>query len=269
MHAFDRWLGCRTLGLTAAAATATAGVIVLTDEAGSTTAMRLARLAALAPGLAALGAWLALSQASSRGELRALAALGANPWRVGLGASMAGWLIGMASTLVLCLQWVDAQALFPVVASSTTWLADGSAFIEPFAGVRMLPEGTFQILKAARSQTVGTGPGPFDALVAVGPLAATLPIWVTAPVTPWGRAATAALSATLLILLLHLVASGQASVRLLVLPAVPLAVQVVMAIRSATQPCSPSQSLQPSAAAGAPDSDIDSTLPSESGPRNL
>ena len=44
---------------------------MLTDEAGSSAAMRVARLAALAPGLAALGGWIALSQAASRGELRA------------------------------------------------------------------------------------------------------------------------------------------------------------------------------------------------------
>jgi hypothetical protein len=237
MHAFDRWLGRRTLGFAAAATAVAAGLVMLTDEAGSSAAMRGARLAALAPGLAALGGWLALTQASRRGELRALAALGASPWRAGLGASVAGWLIGAIAVLVLCSAWVDTRALFPAVSSSTTWAADGGTFVEPFSGVRVLPDGSLRVAEAMRSRPSGTVPGPLVAIVAVGPLAAILPVWLVAPLTSWGRAAAAALSGALLILLLHLVAGGQAPAITLVLAAVPLVLQAMVTAAAARRPC--------------------------------
>ncbi|MBN1607973.1 MAG: hypothetical protein JW940_15155 [Polyangiaceae bacterium] len=230
MHAFDRWLGRQTLGFTAAATALAAGVVMLTDEAGSSAGMRVARVAALAPGLAALGGCVALSQASSRGELRALAALGANPWRAGWGVSVAGWLIGAAAALVLCTTWVDASALFPAVPASATWAADGATFIEPFAGVRVLPEGSFRALEAVRPRGRGGGPGPVDALLGLAPLAAILPVWVVAPLASRGRAAVAALTGALLILLLHLVAGGQVPRIVLVLASAPLAVQATSAV---------------------------------------
>lgn len=238
MHAFDYWLSRRTLGFTAAATTAACVVVVLTDEAGSSAGMRIARLAALAPGLAALGAWLALGQASSRGELRALAALGTTPWRAGLGASMAGWLIGIASALVLCSPWADTRALFPAVSASATWLVDAGSFIEPFAGLRVLPSGAYRSLEALRPRPTGAGPGPFDALIAVGPLVGILPIWVTSPLTRWGRAAIAALSAALLILLLHWVAVRHAPAGTLVLASVPLGVHALTSLRAHRRACS-------------------------------
>jgi hypothetical protein len=199
--------------------------------------MRVARLAAMAPGLAALGGWVALSQAASRGEIRALGALGASPWRAGVGASVAGWLIGAVSALVLCSTWVDTSALFPAVSSSATWRAEGGAFLEPFAGVRVLPDGSFGVLEVVRPKPAGPRPGTVDALVAVGPLAVILPIWVIAPLTTRGRAAAAALTGALLILLLHLVAGGQARSVVLVLASLPLALQTIVAAVATRRPC--------------------------------
>jgi hypothetical protein len=239
MHAFDRWLGRRTLGFTAAATAVAAGVVMLTDEAGSSAAMRVARLAALAPGLAALGGWIALSQAASRGELRALAALGASPWRVGSGVSMAGWLIGAAAVLLLCWKWVDTSALFPVVSSSASWATDKGVFVEPFAGVRVLPDGSFRAVEALRPRPLGAGPGRLEALVAVAPLAAILPVWVVAPLASGGRAAAAALTAMLLILLLHLVGGGHIPAVALALAVVPLVLQVSAAAVVARRACPP------------------------------
>jgi hypothetical protein len=239
MHAFDRWLGRRTFGFAAAATAVAAAVVVLTDEAGSSAGMRAARLAALAPGLAALGGWVSLSQASSRGELRALAALGASPWRIGLGASVAGWLIGALAALVLSSGWVDTSALFPAVATSATWTEDRGTFVEPSVGVRLLPGGSFGTLEAPRPRPMGNGPGPRDALVAFAPLAAILPIWVVAPLGLRGRTAVGALATALLIVLLHCVGGGQAPPILLVLAALPLALQTMSALFASWRSCPP------------------------------
>jgi hypothetical protein len=154
-----------------------------------------------------------------------------------LGASVAGWLIGAVAALLLCSTWVDANALFPAVSSSATWSADGGSFVEPFAGLRVLPQGSFRTLETVRPKPTGIGPGPLDALLAVAPLAAILPIWVVAPLTPWARAAVAALAGALLILLLHLVAGGQAPAIALVVATVPLALQTIFAAVAGGRPC--------------------------------
>ena len=228
MQAFDRMLGRRTLLFAVAVTCLALVVVVLTDEPDSTAGMRLARLAAMAPAFAALSAWVVLSQVRQRGELRALEAIGASPWRATLGATMAGWLIGAFSVAVFCLPSTDVYSLFPVLPQDSAWRLDGDGFLEPISGLRVAPDGSLGSAGTTHGSPSGVKPGLGDALMLVGPLAAVLPVWATAPSSSaLSRLGACSIAAALAVVLLHWVASGRIPAVSLTGAAVPLVVQVL------------------------------------------
>lgn len=223
MLPFDLSLGRRTLGFTASMLAATLVVVMATDEPGSTFGMRLARMAALAPVLAGLGGALSLAQASSRGELRALQALGASPWRTGQSVMVCGWLVGGLALATLCLPVADVRALLPVLPPSASWVVDGRSFIEPRAGLRVITSGSFELLGHVAALPRPESPETAAPLFAFGPLALWVPPWVTAPLSPKSRLAIFVTAGSLTLVLLHLVAAGTLGVAWLVAPALPVA----------------------------------------------
>ncbi len=123
MHAFDRLLGRRCFGLSLLLLALALAVVLATDEAGSTVGQRAARLAVFAPAVAVVAERLVLSQARARGELVALAALGASPWSQARGAMVAAWAVGALSLLVLLSPLSDVRSLFPVVQGHASFTA--------------------------------------------------------------------------------------------------------------------------------------------------
>jgi hypothetical protein len=226
MQAFDRMLGRRTLLFALAVTCLALVVVVLTDEPESSAGMRLARLAAMGPAFAALSSWVVLSQVRHRGELRALEAIGASPWRTTLGATVAGWLIGVLSLAVFCLPLTDVQSLFPILPQDCAWRLDGDDFLEPIRGLRLAPDGSLESAGPKRGSPSVVDSRPKDALMFVGPLAIVLPVWVTAPASALSRLAACSIAAALAVVLLHLVASERAPAVSLVGVATPLFVQV-------------------------------------------
>jgi hypothetical protein len=225
VHPFDRWLCRRALAFVAIAVGLSIGVIVATDEPFSTSQMRLARLSAMLPALGAVGAAAALAQARVRGELRALESLGARPFRSNLGATLAGWLAGAAAVALLATPLSDVSSLFPALSARAAWLPEAGALVDPPRGLRVWPHGEVELFAALAPPQDPLAPSRLAALLAVGPLALAVPVWVTAPIHPAARTLVAALSFVIVVVLLHAVAAERARPGWLVLASLPIAAQ--------------------------------------------
>lgn len=224
MHPFDRLLFRRALAFTAVLTLLALVVVVATDEPMSTAAMRVARMAAFAPLLATLGASVALAQARARGELAALSALGASPWRSVRGAVIAGWFVGALAIALLASRWADVSVLFPALPSHSAWSPDAAGLLDAASGVRVGASGTIDFV-GAHATHAPASPGQLAALLAVAPLAAAAPPWAGARLSLLSRILGAGLALVLAVVLLHAVASGRAPELVLVLAALPLAIQ--------------------------------------------
>jgi hypothetical protein len=225
MTAFDRSLFLRMLGVTGILLGATLGVVVLTDEPGSTAAMRVARVAAFTPALSVVGALLCLEQARDRGELRALAALGISPWRAAWGATLAGWLLGVVAALLLISAWADPSSLFPVLPEPHGWLHAGTRWVEAVRGVTVAPDGSLVLSPPTGLRTTACAAHAWVAAVAIGAHGLVAPPWAASPMSVGARLVGLFVSIALTVTLLHVFAAGIASAGWLVLGAAPLAVQ--------------------------------------------
>lgn len=151
MTAYDRQTFARTLAMAVTLAVLAYGVMLATDGALTTAGQKLGRLAVLAPGLGALGALLAATQSSMRGETRALEALGVHPSRACLGALAGLGLTGGVGVLILWTRAGDATGLFPrLQLESWSRLGDGSWRLAE-AGFQVSPEGEPSLLPAIAS----------------------------------------------------------------------------------------------------------------------
>jgi hypothetical protein len=182
----------------------------LTDEGGLSLAVRLGRAAPMTPVAAALGTGAALAPPRWRGELLALSTLGQRPTRsmlpAVLGAAMVGALVG----LMLVLGGIDAHGFFPVVPKSLEMTFDGTAFVEPQSGVRILPNGELAT-PIAKAMVAATSDLPRYGIVVAGlaTLVATLGLAMVAAVLgTWARPLRALL---LSVLMVSLLAGFQAS----------------------------------------------------------
>lgn len=230
MHPFDRLLFRRALAFTVVSTLLALGVVVATDEPLSTPAMRVARMAAFAPLLAALGVWLALSQARARGEISALSALGASPWRVARGAVLAGWLVGTLAVGLLVSPWANVAVLFPAMPQHAAWHRQAASLLDASVGVRVAASGAIAFV-GAHPVRAPDAPGPLAAFLAVLPLAAVAPPWAGARLSVLSRTLGAGLAAALAVVLLHAVAAQRAPAAVLVLAALPLAVECLVGQR--------------------------------------
>lgn len=226
MSPFDRWLFWRTLVLTALGLVAAALVVGLTDEAYASAGARSARLAAMAPGLAAASVIFQTAQLRVRGESVALGALGAGPWRVARGAALASAVVGLLAVVLLLTPWAEPRALFPTVSFDIQWVLQGSQFWEPNHGIRLHSDGSLFLLPPAPRSPAGQEPSwAWPAVLALLPVALGAPVWSSSPLSPARRIAGAGLFAALLVGLLHAAAATRISANWLSLAGVALFVE--------------------------------------------
>jgi hypothetical protein len=226
MSPFDRLLALRTVALGGVLGAMAVGVVVATDEPGSTLGMRAARLAALLPGLAVVAESIALGQCRARGEVLALAALGASPRRIALGAMIAGWALAALAIGLLLSPLSDPRSLFPSVAHSNAWLSTGTALHDPLSGVSVLPSGALSLGEATAAPLGAATPSRGSALACIAPLALFAPVWSATQMGLVARLAGAGLALVLAIVLLHAVAAGRVPPWLLACVCIPLLLQL-------------------------------------------
>lgn len=220
----------RTMAGTVAATCVAAAIIVATDEATSTLGMRAARLAALGPLLACLGALAVCAHARARGELGALEALGMKPWEAAHGAAVAGWACGVLATIALAMPGVDSSSLFPRFLPPIDWAMDASGASAKSSLATIFADGAIRMAQTGGGQGVH-GPARWAAMACLAPIALGGPAWAVTPMRARERVGSGVAAAMLLIVVLHLIAAGRVSALWGPLAAVPLCASVIVARR--------------------------------------
>ncbi len=229
---FDQRLFLRTVAAGLLAWVACAGVVVTTDEATSTLGMRVARLAALTPLVAAVAALLVTAHARVRGELRALESLGHPPWIAARGAAAAGAILVLLGAAFLVSPLADASSLFPAVRAAVDWHVDAGGFVARAAGVVLMDDGAVHVHRAS---VVGRAPSisAWAALPSLGTIGLAVPSWAVTPIRLASRLASVGLTFALVVTGLHLVAAGRAPASVGFLSAAPLFLTTALARRAA------------------------------------
>jgi hypothetical protein len=206
MTAFDRSLCARAAASTVALTLLALTIVVVTDEASSSFAMRVARLSALGPVLAAFAAFGVAAHARARGELRSLEALGLSPVRSALGAAVAAWCAGAVSLAVSISPFADTTSLFPAVRPVVAWALDPTRTVARAAGVAVFSSGDIAISRAsAVHQPFATT--AWMALPCLLPLALLAPVWAVEKMSVTWRALSLFASGAVAIAALHFIAA--------------------------------------------------------------
>ncbi len=230
MTPHDSQLFWRTLGACFLVLGLVLGVVVATDEAYSTAPMRVARLCAFAPLIAGVAFVVTLQRAERRGELRALAGLGASPWGAAWGGLCAAWLFGGVASLLVLTPLADVTALFPEPPLTSGWTVGNNGFFEPKRGIEVVADGSLRFLEPGAGRAAFSKPGGWQAMSTVLPQALVLPAWLAAPLRPRTRAWGFGLTLAFTLLALHAAALGRLSTILLPLVAAPIGAQLAVAL---------------------------------------
>jgi hypothetical protein len=200
------------------------GVMVATDGAQTAPAAKLGQLFTLTPLLAALGALIAHSQATARGETRALASLGVSPLRAGMGASIAVALLGLSGAAALALGIGDIDGLLPRL-DGPSWIQQpGGAWASADLAVRVDAAGTPSLHEGTTSRVVSQAPtGPIVASVVWMTL--VLADWTTERAGGWARVVATLAGGWVAVVLFHLVAAERISAWALLAVPLPLLAQ--------------------------------------------
>ena len=226
MTAYDWLLARRTFSLGLVLGTLVFLVMLATDDAASTLAGRFGRFAALASLAGGGGAFIATEQARSRGEMRALGAVGVPPVKAAMGAVLGGAVIGALGAALALVPRVDLTPLFPRVAPlAVGWLWQGDSWFDSMAGVVVHASGDLSRVGSAVTNGLGPPPTPRLATALVLGLAAFgFPLWATARGAAFRRSIVGLSVAATSVAVFHLVAAGRVSpVALAVPPALLLA----------------------------------------------
>jgi hypothetical protein len=235
LTAYDWLLVRRTVSLALALAMLVFIVMLGTDDAASTFAGRVGRLAALVSLAGGGAAFIATEQARSRGEMRALAAAGVAPVKASLGAIVGGAIVGAAGPVLVFARGVDLTPLFPRVApSGKTWVAQDGAWLDAARGVVVRATGELaQVTSPAVREALVEGPIPrLATAVALCVAAVGLPLWATTRSTALRRSAVAIGAAAASVALFHLVAAQRIAAAALVIPPALLVLDAVALHRS-------------------------------------
>jgi hypothetical protein len=198
-------------------------VIVAATDAGGTLATRVGMTAALAPLSGAVGALVALWAAAAAGELRALAAVGADPFRAARGAVLGGVAVGALGVLVAASGAGDLGVLFPRLAARA-WVVEGAGVRELSLGLRVAPGGLISLV----APVVAPPPLPegtvLFTLIALGAAAVAGPAWIAVPgLSAARRVGVAVLALASAVVAFQAVAAGRLSpLALVVSPALLL-----------------------------------------------
>jgi hypothetical protein len=212
--AWDRRLGGRAAGIAVVVVAVTLIIVAATDEGGPWP-QRLGMTAALAPVAGALGALASARIASARGELRALAAVGAGPVRATLGAVMGGAAVGLAGPLVAALGLADLASLFPRSPAARAWiLAEDGGLRETTLGITVDAAGALGLgARAAASLPAVPGGAARLAMLVLVLSAIVGPAWLVTGEggSPARRAVVGAAAIAAAIAAFQMVAAGRAS----------------------------------------------------------
>jgi len=220
MTPYDWLLARRTVSLGLALSTLVFAVMIGTDDASSTLAGRIGRLAALVSLAGGGGAFIATEQARSRGEMRALGASGVPPVKASLGAIVGGAAVGAVGPVLALVHRVDLTPLFPrVPASSLTWVSRGDSWFDAARGIVVRAGGELSLVAPEANGAIVEAPVPRWATAFALVLAAVaFPLWATAPSGALRRSAVGLAVAAASVAVFHLVAADRVSALLLVIP---------------------------------------------------
>jgi hypothetical protein len=208
MHAFDRALFRRGLVAIGVLLVLAVGVVAMTDEATSTAPMRVARLSALSPVISAVALLGIGRHARARGELAALAALGAPPWRALRGAEWAGFVLAGAAVVALSTPWSDAASLLPSVHPGLDFELGARGARVASAGLFIDPDGAIH-LGSAGVVTTELSPSHWAVVPCLAPVALLVPAWSVTPMPLARRAVSAGVTGVLVVASLHFIAAGR------------------------------------------------------------
>ncbi len=205
-------------------------LVVAATDAGGPWPVRLGMTAALAPLAGAIGALAAVRVAAGRGELRALAAVGAEPARAVLGAALGGSAVGLLGAMVAASGLADLGALFPAPAAARRWMVDAAGLHELTLGLRIGAHGELA-LEVPRAVTSGLPAGATAfTLAALAGAALVCPAWLAVPGGSAPRRATVgAVAVAAAIAAFQGVAAGRAPAFVLAAGPLVLAVDVLVA----------------------------------------
>jgi hypothetical protein len=237
MVVYDRVMAFRAAVATALLALLAFAIIGATDEASSW-GIRTARLGAIVPIVAGIGAALTLGDASARGEMRALAALGASHLRCRRGALAGAAFIGLLGVMLLGSPAADLRGLYPRLESVGHLRVVGSAFVDDVRAVRIDEQGEIARLPgfAAEPASVdgertASGSRRIWTLLAFLVAAAAAPAWAAAPIRGGYRAGVAVGVALAEVTLFHWVALDRGSPAVLLGPPVLLCFVAAIMLR--------------------------------------
>lgn len=245
MWSYDRRLFLRSVGTTALLGVGVWTLIVVSDEAGSSTAMRVARLCALVPLLQILAVLWVLESARRRGEQRALEALGVAPLRVAAAVLGAAWLVGAAACLCVASRWADARSLFPVIADGHGWTRAGGVWLDAARGVEVDALG--RVRQVVASPAAPALPRVAAALALLVPLCALGPLWATLRCAARERWLVALGCAALVVTTLHAAAAERVPAFALAACALPLGLHCLWLSRPRARRAAPAAGPQTSA----------------------
>jgi hypothetical protein len=208
MHPYDRALFRRALLTIVVLTLLAAATIIATDEATSTAAMRMARIAAVSPAVSAMALLGVAAHARSRGELSALEALGAAPWRALRGVELAGIVAAALAMLVLVLPCTDTTSLFPAVNPVVDWRMAGGGARAVAPGIVVHADGVLETTRAAFPGP-SVGLSAWAALPCIGAVGLVVPPWSATPMSLARRVSSGGGSVVLAIVGFHLVAAGR------------------------------------------------------------
>jgi hypothetical protein len=231
MWAYDRSSFARSVLTAALLGAGVWTIIVVSDEAGSSFGMRSARLCALAPVLQILAVLWVLESARSRGEERALAALGVTPLRAAAAAVAGAWVVGLAASLWLASPWADPRSLFPVIGAEHAWSRAGASWVDAVSGTEVDALGGGLALHAPVTQHAAASQTR-AALLLLLPLSLVAPLWAALRCAPKERWLVAVGSAMLVVSALHAAAARRVPELVLAGSASPLALHALWLARS-------------------------------------
>jgi hypothetical protein len=118
-------------------------ITAATDEGGIPWGERAGRTLPLTPICAAIGAWAALAPVRSRGEVRALEALGRSRVQIAAAAIAGAAAVALvAATAVWALRSVDVEGFYPASVHPNAWRWQDDAFVDHGRGLRVAADGT-------------------------------------------------------------------------------------------------------------------------------
>lgn len=186
-------------------------VAAATDEADASTADRLARLAALLPVLGALAASLVVAQARSRGELRALHAMGVEPARAVRGAWLGAVLVGLMGVALVGSKAADIGSLFPRIDGPTAWVFVDERWMDASTGLLVHSSGDVELGAAPLRAPAGPSLLEPATLLTLALASFAVPAWALASCSATRRFVVALGASLAAVTLFHLVAAGRLS----------------------------------------------------------